>query len=365
MNVLTANNPGLHTSERIEFFQLQQTLLHDLLGSDNDETTQFFTCDLAHALQGSIIVEFSTNLGIGTFKSAHLARLTLNHLPPHGLGTTPNELVAVKRMYRRRTNNGVTEKSVVTRYSPADEYAKTVEEANLLYWASSLMEFTPAHILAFEIPQLRFQRQQHLFHEEVEEFIEGGSDTFIKFVHNGDATPLLDADDELYHIAEFLCFTQHLQYFKTDKAVFLSDLQGSATLLTDPQIMTSSYDSFFLNIAEGKNIFGDGNVSSIFDKFPEQHICNRYWQSLYTLAAAELCSTSMTVTQSRLINMRITLTKITTEDSSRGLDQLTYATIKDLRIGYLAKKRGAPAFHTKASFGADSVVIASRKYGDN
>ncbi|KAF8184291.1 hypothetical protein K438DRAFT_1766380 [Mycena galopus ATCC 62051] len=53
----------------------------------------------------------------------------------------------------------------------------------------------------------------------VEEFIEGGSDMFIKFVHNGDATPLLDADDEFYHNAEFLCFTQHLQYSKTDKAV--------------------------------------------------------------------------------------------------------------------------------------------------
>ncbi|KAF8166923.1 hypothetical protein K438DRAFT_1616380 [Mycena galopus ATCC 62051] len=198
-------------------------------------------------------------------------------------------------MYRRRTNNGVTEKSVVTRYSPADEYAKTVEEANLLYWASSLMEFTYSAITRFvskastyppfEIPQLRFVRAGvAVCHDQVtgsnvsntsfmkrtylvEEFIEGGSDTFIKFVHNGDATPLLDANDELYHIAEFLCFTQHLQYYKTDKAVFLSDLQGSATLLTDPQIMTSSYDS---------NIFGDGNVSSIFDKFPEQHICNRY-----------------------------------------------------------------------------------------
>ncbi|KAJ6488758.1 hypothetical protein C8R45DRAFT_827125, partial [Mycena sanguinolenta] len=61
----------------------------------------------------------------------------------------------------------------------------------------------------------------------VEEFIEGGSDTFVKFVHNGDANPLLDAGDELYYIAEFLCFTQHLDYFKTDGTVFLSDLQGT------------------------------------------------------------------------------------------------------------------------------------------
>ncbi|KAF7349569.1 Alpha-type protein kinase domain-containing protein [Mycena sanguinolenta] len=260
------------------------------LGSDDAEITQFFTCDLARALQGSIIVEFSTNLGIGTFKSAHRGRLTLTHLPAQGLGTTPNELVAVKRMYRRRSNNVAAEKSVVTRYTPTDEYAKTVEEANLLYWASSLMEFTYSaidHFLSeasthppFEIPQLRFVRAGvAVCHDQVtgsninnsssikrtylvEEFIEGGSDTFVKFVHNGDANPLLDAGEELYHIAEFLCFTQHLQYFKTDGAVFLSDLQGtsdfippmysltdsrgSATLLTDPQIMTSSYDFFLL-----------------------------------------------------------------------------------------------------------------------
>ncbi|KAF8200463.1 hypothetical protein K438DRAFT_2015721 [Mycena galopus ATCC 62051] len=143
----------MHTSKRIEFFQLLQTPLHEPLVSDNVDMAQFFTCDHAHALQGSIIVEFSTSLGIGTFKSAHR-------------GTTPNELVAVKRMYRQHSNNAATEKSVVTRYASADEYAKTVEEANLLYRASSLMEFTYSAINRFlskastpppfEIPQLHF-----------------------------------------------------------------------------------------------------------------------------------------------------------------------------------------------------------------
>ncbi|KAJ7788766.1 hypothetical protein B0H14DRAFT_3503813 [Mycena olivaceomarginata] len=36
-----------------------------------------------------------------------------------------------------------------------------------------------------------------------------------------------------------------MQYFKTDGTVFVSDFQGSETLLTDPQIMTSPYDSYF------------------------------------------------------------------------------------------------------------------------
>ncbi|KAF8188604.1 hypothetical protein K438DRAFT_1972294 [Mycena galopus ATCC 62051] len=103
----------------------------------------------------------------------------------------------------------------------------------------------------------------------VEEFIEE-SDGFVKFVHNGDANSLLDTDDPFYHIAEFFCFTQHVQYFKTDGTVFLSDLQGSDMLLTDPQIMTSP------KIADGKDIFGGGNVSSVFENFPRQHVCNAY-----------------------------------------------------------------------------------------
>jgi hypothetical protein len=36
----------------------------------------------------------------------------------------------------------------------------------------------------------------------VEELIEEASDGIVKFVHNGDANPLLDHDDPLYDIAE-------------------------------------------------------------------------------------------------------------------------------------------------------------------
>ncbi|KAJ7796283.1 hypothetical protein B0H14DRAFT_3494993 [Mycena olivaceomarginata] len=155
---------------------------------------------------------------------------------------------------------------------------ETVQEANLLYWAASLMEFTYSFIHRFlskilggspirgTAIALRACWRTYL----VEEFINESSEGFVKFVHNGDANPLLDLDDPLYEIAEFLCFTQHVQYFKTDGTVFLSDLQGSASLLTDPQIMTSP------KIADGRDIFGAGNVGNVFEKFPEQHICNTY-----------------------------------------------------------------------------------------
>ncbi|KAJ7745812.1 hypothetical protein DFH07DRAFT_776580 [Mycena maculata] len=104
----------------------------------------------------------------------------------------------------------------------------------------------------------------------VEEVIDTDSEDFVKVVHNGNAVPLLALEDPLYNIAQFLCFTQHIQYFKNDGAVFLSDLQ-------DPQIM--------MEISGNKNIFGDGNVGKVFTLFPKQHICNKYceWFKLPTV----------------------------------------------------------------------------------
>ncbi|KAJ7712255.1 hypothetical protein B0H14DRAFT_2414401 [Mycena olivaceomarginata] len=177
---------------------------------------------------------------MGTFKTAHTGHLSLIHLPEQGLGTTLNQLVAVmKRMYRSPKNTGTSSNRAVVRFAPADEYARAVQEANLLYWAASLMELTYSFIHRFlskssadppfEILQLCFVHAGvAVSHDQaigtnisnttsirttylVEEFINESSEGFVKFVHNGDANPLLDLDDPLYEIAEFLCFTQHVQ----------------------------------------------------------------------------------------------------------------------------------------------------------
>ncbi|KAJ7767848.1 hypothetical protein B0H14DRAFT_2254996, partial [Mycena olivaceomarginata] len=91
------------------------------------------------------------------------------------------------------------------------------QEANLLYWASSIMDFTYSFIHRFlsntdeeppfTIPQLRFVHAGvPVSHDQiagtninntssirrtylVEEFIDEELDGFVKFVHNGDATP--------------------------------------------------------------------------------------------------------------------------------------------------------------------------------
>ena len=59
----------------------------------------------------------------------------------------------------------------------------------------------------------------------VEEFING---SFTKYINNADAQvlPQRCSDTEAKVIGEFLAFSQHVQYWKTKKQVFVTDYQG-------------------------------------------------------------------------------------------------------------------------------------------
>ncbi|KAJ7203034.1 hypothetical protein GGX14DRAFT_311668, partial [Mycena pura] len=184
-----------------------------------------------------------------------------------------------------------------------DEFTKTVKEANLLFWGTSLFQFTYSFIdnriskaaqpPPFSVPRLRFVfGGVAVVHEVsqgatagattticraylVEEFMAWGNSEFMKFVHNGNAVPLLDEDDPLYDLAQFLCFTQHVQYEKSGGLVFISDYQGFSLLSLFSAIKTE----------EGDDPFGEGNVGSAFLMFPKQHICNHFckWFKLSAL----------------------------------------------------------------------------------
>ncbi|KAG2148337.1 hypothetical protein BD769DRAFT_1345377, partial [Suillus cothurnatus] len=92
---------------------------------------------------------------------------------------------------------------------------------------------------------------------------------FTKFIHNMDCVPSLDEDEYGYDLAVFLAFMQHLQYVQTKGLVFISDYQGSLTLLTDPQILTHP-------CVEGGDVFGDGNIEGMVNEFERKHSCNHY-----------------------------------------------------------------------------------------
>ncbi|KAJ7699616.1 hypothetical protein B0H17DRAFT_1049036 [Mycena rosella] len=73
--------------------------------------------------------------------------------------------------------------------------------------------------------------------------------------------------EESILLGRFLAFTQHLQYWMTLKLFFISDYQGGKGLLTDPQVLSSS---------ELGNIFAEGNVSSGYQSFERDHVCNEF-----------------------------------------------------------------------------------------
>ncbi|KAJ6504299.1 alpha-kinase family-domain-containing protein, partial [Mycena vitilis] len=133
----------------------------------------------------------------------------------------------------------------------------------------------------FDIPDLRFVQAALFFHPTAD----GKSDAslveqriqlpqgkrFVKYINNRATIPTEFTDAEDNERAAFLSFTQHYQYIRTFKMVFVSDYQGAAGLLTDPQIMTSP--RFQEN---GRHLFAEGNVASGFDSFEVDHKCNKY-----------------------------------------------------------------------------------------
>lgn len=188
-------------------------------------------------------------LGKGSFKTAHLAELVLHQPVSSGLGHgySSNQLlrVALKRPYAHKRN-----KTSIQRLGLIEEGHTVTSEANVLGWARSLMEYTYQLIekriseigdAPSGIPHLRFVDSAIVFVQKdvasglnvaplsnravylLEELIPG---VFRKYIHNGFAGPLLDPDDVGHSTAEFLCFTQHLQYSATFGLVFISDYQG-------------------------------------------------------------------------------------------------------------------------------------------
>ena len=273
-----------------------------------------FSIDYNKGLKGSLAINGQEWLGQGAVKTTHSALLSIFQVnaPPAssssasacGLGRKPNEPVVAKRFYydevpkNSTVTTGVVPKAAkIKRYSFEDERRKVEAEANLLYWADSLMLLAYSWIEAqiaqrtnngdpcpLTIPQLPFVHGgvasvqgglgfntpeftgRKLFYQPnatylIEELIPSALGDFVKYVHNVDPTPQLPSfAGPAYEIAEFLCFVQHVQYWKTDAMVYISDFQGTqhillsglawrlnttltgaGHLLTDPQVMTNPY----------------------------------------------------------------------------------------------------------------------------
>ncbi|KIK15798.1 hypothetical protein PISMIDRAFT_84359, partial [Pisolithus microcarpus 441] len=131
-------------------------------------------------------------------------------------------------------------------------------EANVLYWAKSLLKMTYEYIdraichatdvsipdWIADIPRLRFvEAGLALAYASaskisttstgsvtgvylLEEKIDCSNTKFTKFIHKVQYSSRLKPDHTGFHIAEFLVFTQHVQYIKTDGLAYIPDYQG-------------------------------------------------------------------------------------------------------------------------------------------
>lgn len=165
----------------------------------------------------------------------------------------------------------------ITRLNVAEEIHALTTECNATYFANTFMllaydfmsqvEAERGELPPFKVPRLRFVKtalclvltphgmkdstnnmiaglKAHTsaispsirFAYMIEERIPG---KFVKYIHNGEPAPLVPPGDPNYEVAEFLCFTQHVQYVKSKGLAFISDYQGelfvasSAVFYTD------------------------------------------------------------------------------------------------------------------------------------
>ncbi|KAG1890317.1 hypothetical protein F4604DRAFT_1914864 [Suillus subluteus] len=267
-----STNPDVSKAERHEDVQYYAIPTHSL--PEILKTPQYHTFDLniSDSYIGQLMIDIPLHsmIGTGAFKTAHPGWLTLSPVVSSGLGSR-------------------TQHAVIVCYSSADKLKHVLKESKVMYWAKSLLDYTYDYIdhhistsstpPPFEIPcPAQYGRKPgdtkagtvsavYLLEEHI---LFDDNKVFTKFIHNMDCVPSLNEDEYGYNLAVFLAFTQHLQYVQTEGLAFISDYQGSLTLLTDPQILTHP------SVSEGGDVFGDGNIEGMVDEFERKHSCNHY-----------------------------------------------------------------------------------------
>ncbi|EMD40135.1 hypothetical protein CERSUDRAFT_40047, partial [Gelatoporia subvermispora B] len=118
-----------------------------------------------------------------------------------------------------------------------------IQEVRCLVWAQALLDMVYTFIddmtsgveipEALSIPQMRFVEAALVVEQGdkgaiylVEEHIRRDSEgPFKKYINNNSPLPIELHDDQDNRRADFLSFTQHVQYWLTSKAIILSDPQ--------------------------------------------------------------------------------------------------------------------------------------------
>jgi len=173
------------------------------------------------------------------------------------------EAICAKRAYDAvervvEIGGSLTKKVVNLPYDGEKQFQYLMMEVSCLVWAQALLDVVYDFIkeaedfgnLPFHIPQFRFvkaaiaieqssstsiKKTTFLLEDVIDENIEG---PFRKYLNNVSPEPLVMKTKEDDDRAKFLAFTQHVQYWKTKKQVFVSDYQGKQFTITTPTQLT-------------------------------------------------------------------------------------------------------------------------------
>ena len=183
----------------------------------------------------------------GGFKIAYFGSMRFplfRHNPAANLNqkeSIPESVCAKQAFYHASSNN-----QVVPYLGPA-AITRMIMELRCLVWAQALLEIVYDLMTEFDfenggspdglnrpvfqfvaaslaVEQGKETRDTQAF--LVEELISEGR--FRKYLDNASPIPCLFPPDDVENLerAEFLAFTQHVQYWKTNKLVFVADYQG-------------------------------------------------------------------------------------------------------------------------------------------
>jgi len=133
-------------------------------------------------------------------------------------------------------------------------------EVSCLVWAQALLDIVYDFVkeeadnimkIPFDIPQFRFvnvaiaieqslsisavKKTTFLLEEVIDKDTEG---PFRKYLNNVSPEPLVMEMKEDEKRAKFLAFSQHVQYWKTKKQVFVSDYQGKQFISPTRTLLT-------------------------------------------------------------------------------------------------------------------------------
>jgi hypothetical protein len=130
------------------------------------------------------------------------------------------------------------------------QFQNLTMEVSCLVWAQALLDLVydfikeASDFKALHIPQFRFvnaaitieqssstsvKKTAFLLEEVIDANTEG---PFRKYLNNVSPEPLMMKTKEDERRAKFLAFSQHVQYWKTKKQVFVSDYQGKQSMIS-------------------------------------------------------------------------------------------------------------------------------------